>query len=176
MVEVAREGVAQAREWRGGLADHGFARSVRAGSKDDHPEVKAASTALRLALERGHVVEVQKITTDSFVSEDDPLFNPIWDVIKGWDIGDLAKYGGYCGATGGHVRAIIRAVRGAVAVQTKAPEVDLEAALAKAFDAGHTRADAKIRGIARDAFADGFDADRAKAVSDLLSTLPTREA
>lgn len=176
MVEVAREGVAQTNERRGGLADHGFARSVRAGSKDDHPEVKAAISALRLALERGHVVEAREALTESFVSEDDPLFNPIWDVIKGWDIGDPAKYGGYCGATGDHVRAIIRAVRAVVA--PAAPSVDLEALANKAWRAGWDAASHAL-----DTMQTGQgDAttlcmrQQSRDVSSLLSTLPTREA
>lgn len=36
----------------------------------------------------------------------DPLFNAIWETIKRWDIG-TPHYGGYCGATGNHVRAIL---------------------------------------------------------------------
>lgn len=35
-----------------------------------------------------------------------PLFNDIWDVIKKWDIAVPGAYGGYCGATGNHARAI----------------------------------------------------------------------
>jgi hypothetical protein len=36
-----------------------------------------------------------------------PLFNQIWSVIKNWDIHVPGAYGGYCGANGNHVRAIV---------------------------------------------------------------------
>lgn len=39
-----------------------------------------------------------------------PLFEGIWQVIKGWDIAVPAAYAGYCGATGNHVRAILDAI------------------------------------------------------------------
>lgn len=41
----------------------------------------------------------------------DPLFNAIWEVIKTWDVNVPQIYGGYCGATGNHARAIFDAVR-----------------------------------------------------------------
>lgn len=41
----------------------------------------------------------------------DPQFNAIWSAIKGWDINVPGAYGGYCGATGNHVRAILDALR-----------------------------------------------------------------
>jgi hypothetical protein len=34
-------------------------------------------------------------------------FGPIWDCIQSWDIGVPGVYGGYCRATGNHVRAIM---------------------------------------------------------------------
>lgn len=40
----------------------------------------------------------------------DPKFNAIWDCIKRWDISVPGAYGGYCGATGNHVRAILDAL------------------------------------------------------------------
>lgn len=40
----------------------------------------------------------------------DPTFNAIWNVIKTWDVNVPAAYGGYCGATGNHVRAIWEAL------------------------------------------------------------------
>lgn len=40
----------------------------------------------------------------------DPRFEAIWQVIKSWDINVPAAYGGYCGATGNHVRAILDAL------------------------------------------------------------------
>jgi hypothetical protein len=43
---------------------------------------------------------------------DDPRFNAIWGVIKTWDINVPQVYGGYCGATGNHVRAILDALDG----------------------------------------------------------------
>lgn len=41
----------------------------------------------------------------------DPLFDAIWNTIKSWDINVPEAYGGYCGATGNHVRAIYDAVK-----------------------------------------------------------------
>ena len=41
----------------------------------------------------------------------DPLFDAIWNQIKSWDINVPEVYGGYCGATGNHVRAIYDAVK-----------------------------------------------------------------
>lgn len=40
----------------------------------------------------------------------DPRFEAIWQKIKTWDIGVPEAYGGYCGATGSHVRAILDAL------------------------------------------------------------------
>ncbi len=45
----------------------------------------------------------------------DPRFEAIWQTIKRWDINVPGAYGGYCGATGNHVRAILDALDGAVA-------------------------------------------------------------
>lgn len=39
-----------------------------------------------------------------------PLFEAIWQCIKSWDINVPEAYGGYCGATGNHVRAILDAI------------------------------------------------------------------
>lgn len=41
----------------------------------------------------------------------DPLFTAIWNEIVTWDINVPYAYAGYCGATGNHVAAIIRAIR-----------------------------------------------------------------
>ena len=41
---------------------------------------------------------------------DSPRFNAIWHCIKSWDINVPEAYGGYCGATGNHVRAILDAL------------------------------------------------------------------
>jgi len=41
------------------------------------------------------------------VDRDTPAFNAIWEVIKTWDINVPEAYGGYCGATGSHVQAIL---------------------------------------------------------------------
>jgi len=44
----------------------------------------------------------------------DPLFNVIWERIKGWDIGAPEFAGGlHTGAMGNHARAILDAIRGA---------------------------------------------------------------
>ena len=40
----------------------------------------------------------------------DPRFEAIWQAIKTWDINVPNAYGGYCGATGNHVRAILDAL------------------------------------------------------------------
>lgn len=39
-----------------------------------------------------------------------PQFEAIWECIKQWDINVPGAYGGYCGATGNHVRAILDAL------------------------------------------------------------------
>jgi methionine synthase I (cobalamin-dependent) len=39
-----------------------------------------------------------------------PEFNAVWNCIKDWDISVPQAYGGYCGATGNHVRAILDAL------------------------------------------------------------------
>ncbi len=40
----------------------------------------------------------------------DPRFEAIWQAIKSWDINVPSVYGGYCGSTGNHVRAIFDAL------------------------------------------------------------------
>ena len=42
-----------------------------------------------------------------------PMFEAIWQVIKGWDISVSDAYEGYCEATGNHVVAITRALNNA---------------------------------------------------------------
>ncbi|QRE77356.1 hypothetical protein [Methylobacterium aquaticum] len=121
MVEVVREGCAQYLEEIGDETSN--AAYYRKGEYDRSTAYLSCIKALRLALSRGHVVLAPVMPSEDFVSEDDPLFNPIWDVIKGWDIGDRAKYGGYCGATGDHVRSIIRAVRSAAPVMPSEEEM-----------------------------------------------------
>lgn len=39
-----------------------------------------------------------------------PEFDAVWNCIKDWDISVPQAYGGYCGATGNHVRAILDAL------------------------------------------------------------------
>jgi hypothetical protein len=54
----------------------------------------------------------------------DPRFNAIWQAIKAWDISVPGAYGGYCGATGNHVRAILDAiakVSGPLVMGTRGP-------------------------------------------------------
>ena len=41
-----------------------------------------------------------------------PEFEAVWQCIKRWDINVPDVYGGYCGATGNHVRAILDALAG----------------------------------------------------------------
>lgn len=41
----------------------------------------------------------------------DPRFEAVWQRIKSWDISVPEVYGGYCGATGNHVRAILDALK-----------------------------------------------------------------
>lgn len=43
---------------------------------------------------------------------EDPRFERIWQEIKSWDINVPEEYEGYCGATGNHVIAILRALDG----------------------------------------------------------------
>ena len=40
----------------------------------------------------------------------DPRFKAVWQAIKTWDINVPGAYGGYCSATGNHVRAILDAL------------------------------------------------------------------
>lgn len=40
-----------------------------------------------------------------------PEFDAVWSCIKDWDIAVPAAYGGYCGANGNHVRAILDALK-----------------------------------------------------------------
>ena len=46
-------------------------------------------------------------TTEMLAS---PKFEAIWQCIKSWDINVPEAYGGHCGATGNHVRAILDAL------------------------------------------------------------------
>ena len=39
-----------------------------------------------------------------------PEFEAVWQCIKHWDISVPGAYGGYCGAIGNHVRAILDAL------------------------------------------------------------------
>jgi hypothetical protein len=39
-----------------------------------------------------------------------PVFEAIWQAIKTWDINVPDAYSGYCGATGNHVAAILKAI------------------------------------------------------------------
>lgn len=39
-----------------------------------------------------------------------PEFEAVWQCIKSWDVHVPGAYGGYCGATGNHVRAILDAL------------------------------------------------------------------
>lgn len=41
----------------------------------------------------------------------DPMFNAVWNEIKSWDINVPEEYEGYCGATGNHAAAIVRAIQ-----------------------------------------------------------------
>lgn len=40
-----------------------------------------------------------------------PLFNAVYNTIKGWDVNVPTHYVGYCGATGSHAMLIVKAVR-----------------------------------------------------------------
>ena len=42
---------------------------------------------------------------------DTPEFEAIWQAIKTWDINVPEAYGGYCGATGNHVKAILSSLQ-----------------------------------------------------------------
>lgn len=39
-----------------------------------------------------------------------PLFEAIWQAIKNWDVNVPSSYGGYCGATGSHVKIILDSI------------------------------------------------------------------
>ena len=47
-----------------------------------------------------------------------PEFEAVWKCIRLWDINVPGAYGGYCGATGNHVRAILDALVAAKAAMT----------------------------------------------------------
>jgi dihydrofolate reductase len=42
----------------------------------------------------------------------DPIFEAIWQTIKGWDVNVPTHYAGYCGANGSHVKMILDSVVG----------------------------------------------------------------
>ncbi len=50
-----------------------------------------------------------------------PVFNAIWDEIKTWDVNVPTEYVGYCGASGTHVYAIMKALanHGLIALPSK---------------------------------------------------------
>lgn len=60
--------------------------------------------AARLAGEGGQRIDWPDPTPEQLAS---PLFDAIWSAIRTWDINVPGAYGGYCGATGNHVRAIL---------------------------------------------------------------------
>jgi hypothetical protein len=64
---------------------------------------------------------------------DTPEFNAIWETIKRWDINVPDAYGGYCGATGNHVRAILDAITPALR-QTRLDALEEAAKEAEGFD------------------------------------------
>ncbi len=181
VVEMAREGVAQTNERRGGLADHGFARSVRAGTKDDHPEVKAAIAALHLALERGHVVEAREWTDEELLTASREDAAQVAES-RGWfedarrtRDGELDNSYGVSFALQAR-RNILK--EGAVGGSTKAPAVDLEQSHKRAWDNGYSTAICALQNLA-----DGegnattlYANEREKDVLSILSTLPPREA
>lgn len=62
-----------------------------------------------LAVADGHVRTIEwPDPTPEMLSS--PRFEAIWQAIKSWDINVPEAYGGYCGATGNHVRAILDAL------------------------------------------------------------------
>lgn len=61
-----------------------------------------------------HTIEWPDPTPEMLES---PEFNAVWERIKHWDINVPGAYGGYTGATGNHVRAILDALSKLVATQ-----------------------------------------------------------
>ncbi len=55
---------------------------------------------------------------DVEVNTDDPLFAPIWETIKGWDIQRQSGLG-YAGATGTDVQLIVNAIRAVESLVTQ---------------------------------------------------------
>ena len=72
-----------------------------------------------------YYASVDKPTTTSITEPENPIpwpdpspeeletpeFEAIWQAIKTWDINVPGAYGGYCGATGNHVKAILNALQ-----------------------------------------------------------------
>jgi hypothetical protein len=70
---------------------------------------KLPGEASELAITNPHVrtIEWPDPTPEMLAS---PKFEAVWQAIKSWDINVPEAYGGYCGATGNHVRAILDAL------------------------------------------------------------------
>lgn len=180
MVEVAREAAAQAAE---GTRHHELAVCFRAGTHDDCPQFVAADTALRLALERGHVVEARPVP-----SEEEMLRAAREDAAQALerdgysdDITGPTRIG-YRDCSD-DVQCALQARRnvfrewGAVAAPV-VPAVDLETALKRAWEAGFnaTRAAVCELHYGKGVSADFYNGLRSEDVSLIASTLPTREA
>lgn len=57
------------------------------------------------------IVGVTKMPNPTEEDLNDPMFEAIWQTIKGWDVNVPDYYSGYCGASGSHVMLILKAIR-----------------------------------------------------------------
>ncbi|KMO32506.1 hypothetical protein VQ02_23450 [Methylobacterium variabile] len=177
MVEVAREIGARICERQNYPQG---AKAYRDGDHDNSNGVQGSVSALRLALERGHVVEPREWTEEELLAaarEDAAQVNDVR--LPGWSkavrAGEQDDHG--------EVQSALQARRnmlreGAVGGTAKAPEVDLEDVLERAWENGWSAAGLALSGLKLGAIGENklFDGMRESDVARLLSTLPTREA
>ncbi|MGX7706356.1 hypothetical protein [Methylobacterium sp. Gmos1] len=178
MIKVAREAVARTYdEAHIGPA----AQARRDGTCDDSNEVQIALATLRLALERGHVVEPRPVPSD-----EEMLIAAREDAAQ---VGDFARPHWSKMLREGQkdyhedVKIALQARRnmlrewGAVAVPV-VPGVDLEAALLTAWSDGWTAAAGALHELhhGQGNATTLCVRQRSRNVADLLSTLPTQEA
>jgi hypothetical protein len=83
-------------------------------SEDDRPVTIRPDGTIQEIHPRRQTEPVNKIAWPDPTPEmlHDPKFEAVWQLIKSWDINVPEAYGGYCHATGNHVRAILDALKG----------------------------------------------------------------
>lgn len=171
MVEVAREADAKVMDAAGNTK---AAEAVRAGHRDGGLYQDTAIIALRLALERGHVVETGPAPTV------EPLVKALeriadYGTVSGMHDQDRApKLKGIAEAALQARRNMLR--EGAVA-NSAAPTVDLREALSEAWDEGYLTAIKALQVLSSGAGNSTtlYANEREKDVTAILENLPTRE-